>query len=307
MRPSVPRSLDRYDVHGPLPLGSVAQHSPLAPALHEIYDRRTAADVSAIVELNTGAKILTVDRDEPHSNLIVLTFELARLHRTFPECNSTVELPFWVAPPGRAPRWAGNQAARSLHGALIRASARRHSSPSAIARSTAATKRLFIVSSCSRDQPPSCSTSIGACATNKLPPPFKWRAFCPRFSPGTLKFDMGPRGCVSPPEKSNTKSILPTRNVPRGPVASPLARRGTKTAAPTAAAESSAGLPCAKDAVARGARSDYSRRDSQRSSSPMSDPLIDDDEFILDFARLSEGIYDEKFLRTKYHFVDDKT
>jgi len=39
----------------------------------------------------------------------------------------------------------------------------------------------------------------------------------------------------------------------------------------------------------------------------MSDPLIDDDEFILDFARLSEGIYDEKFLRTKYHFVDDAT
>jgi|SRR5262249_19090529 len=39
----------------------------------------------------------------------------------------------------------------------------------------------------------------------------------------------------------------------------------------------------------------------------MSDPLTDDDEFILDFARLSEGIYDEKFLRTKYHFVDDKT
>src|SRR5262249_4635336 len=51
----------------------------------------------------------------------------------------------------------------------------------------------------------------------------------------------------------------------------------------------------------------YSSRDSQRSQLPMSDPLIDDDEFILDFARLSEGIYDEKFLRTKYHFVDDAT
>jgi len=39
----------------------------------------------------------------------------------------------------------------------------------------------------------------------------------------------------------------------------------------------------------------------------MSDPLIDDDEFILDFARLSEGIFTEEFLRKKYHFVDDKT
>ena len=40
---------------------------------------------------------------------------------------------------------------------------------------------------------------------------------------------------------------------------------------------------------------------------PMSDPLLDDDEFILDFARLSEGVYEESYLRTKYHFVDDKT
>src|SRR5262245_32130119 len=36
-------------------------------------------------------------------------------------------------------------------------------------------------------------------------------------------------------------------------------------------------------------------------------PLLDDQEFLTDFARLSEGIYDEKFLRTKYHFVDDAT
>jgi len=39
----------------------------------------------------------------------------------------------------------------------------------------------------------------------------------------------------------------------------------------------------------------------------MSDSLIDDPEFLSDFARLCEGIYDEKFLRRKYHFVGDKT
>ena len=39
----------------------------------------------------------------------------------------------------------------------------------------------------------------------------------------------------------------------------------------------------------------------------MGNPLIDDPEFLTDFARLSEGIYDEQFLRTKYHFVDDAT
>src|SRR5262245_31920730 len=36
-------------------------------------------------------------------------------------------------------------------------------------------------------------------------------------------------------------------------------------------------------------------------------PLLDDQEFLTDFARLADGIYDERFLRTKYHFVDDAT
>ena len=35
--------------------------------------------------------------------------------------------------------------------------------------------------------------------------------------------------------------------------------------------------------------------------------IPDDDELIVDFARYSEGILDEKFLRRKYHFVDDRT
>src|SRR5262249_3216269 len=40
-------------------------------------------------------------------------------------------------------------------------------------------------------------------------------------------------------------------------------------------------------------------------SNPVPDRLLNDYEFITDFARFSEGILDEKFLRRKYRFSDD--
>src|SRR5262249_32846027 len=80
----------------------------------------------------------------------------------------------------------------------------RLSKPELNAASSTATKRSFIASSSWRDHPPSWSTSIGACDTNKLPPPFRCFDFPPRFSPATWLFDIGPPGCASPPGKSNT-------------------------------------------------------------------------------------------------------
>src|SRR5262249_13322085 len=62
-----------------------------------------------------------------------------------------------------------------------------------MARSTATQKSASIRKSSSRDQAPSWSTSIGARATSKLAPPFKCRDLPPRFSPGTVKFDMETR------------------------------------------------------------------------------------------------------------------
>src|SRR5262245_57667220 len=40
-------------------------------------------------------------------------------------------------------------------------------------------------------------------------------------------------------------------------------------------------------------------------SNPVPDRLLNDYQFITDFARISESILDEKFLRRKYRFNDD--